>query len=227
MMSSTSQFTSRGLSRRHFGLVVGGSAFLLLAGGTYGVVARSPQGTTTGVATAFGSLTVLRAGRMARLDAQGRTAFQSLAAAAVHLPDGTGPGNSALVRQVRAMEPPENAGHGHDGGTFEDPDNPEPVNLTWADVVLLEVQLHNAGEFPVLFSPGQLRLKLSSSETTITPQDSDRALGPIAPLGTEHLLISYLAPRAALDLDLELEYSDGQQDRTLSLPPLTANGVRP
>ncbi|MDQ0821661.1 hypothetical protein QFZ69_002540 [Arthrobacter sp. V1I7] len=227
MHSRTSQFTDRGLSRRQFGLVLGGGAFLLLAGGTYGVVARSPQHTTPGVATAFGSLTVVRAGRLARLDAQGRTAFKSLAAAASHITEGTGPGSGTQFRRVSTREDLGGAGHGHDAETFEDPAGPEPVNLTWADVVLLEVQLQNAGPQPVLFSPGQLRLKLRSPATTITPQDSDRAPGPLAPHGTEHILISYLAPRDSLDL--ELEYSDEHQDRTLplSLPALTANGARP
>jgi hypothetical protein len=153
---------------------------------------------------------------------------KSLAAAASHLTEFTGPGDgAALARPVSATDKPGSASHSHDGDTFADPDKPEPVNLTWADVVLLEVQLHNAGPLPVLFSPGQLRLKLSSTATTITPQDSDRAPGPIAPGGTEHILISYLAPR---DFPaLELEYSDEQQDRTLplALPPLSTNGVRP
>ena len=101
------------------------------------------------------------------------------------------------------------------------------MNLTWADVVLLEVKLENDGPRPVLFSPGQLRLKLSSSSTTITPQDSDRAPGPLAPHGSEHILISYLAPRNSPDL--ELEYSDEQRDRILPfpLPLLATDGVRP
>jgi hypothetical protein len=225
MNSHTSQFTARGLSRRQFGLVVGGGAFLLLAGGTYGVTGRSPQNTTTGVATAFGSLTIVRAGRLARLDAQGRTAFKTLAAAASHLTGGNGAGGGPAFRRVSTAEERGVDGHGHDGGTLEDPAGPEPVNLTWADVVLLEVKLQNDGPDPVLFSPGQLRLKLRSSSTTITPQDSDRAPGPVAPHGSEHILISYLAPRNSPDL--ELEYSDEQRDRTLPLPLLTTHGVRP
>lgn len=227
MNSRTSQFTKPGLSRRQFGLVLGGGAFLLFAGGTYGVVARSPQDRTTGVATAFGSLTVIRAGRLARLDAQGRSAFGSLAAAASHLTEGTGPAGGTQVRRISAPEDGGSTGHGHGDETGVNPAAPEPVNLTWADVVLVEVQLHNDGPRPVLFSPGQLRLKLTSSATTVTPRDSDRAPGAIAPHGTESILISYLAPRNALDL--ELEYSDGQQDRTvpLILPALATNGLRP
>lgn len=220
----TSRFTGTGLSRRQFGVVVGGGAFLALAGGSCGIIAKSPQNLTTGVATSFGSLTVVRAGRLARLDAQGRSAFTSLAAAAPRVLARTGPNGAAGTRRVTSTEPLRSGGgsgsghgHGHDGGAPGDPDGPEPVNLTWADVVLVDVELHNDGQRPALFSPGQLRLKLASSATTVTPQDSDRAPGPIAPHSSEHILISYLAPRDVPDL--ALEFSDEQQDRSLALPP--------
>lgn len=229
MNSQTSQFPSEGLSRRQFGLVVGGGAFLVLAGGTYGVIGRSLQDTATGAATAFGSLTIVRAGRLARLDARGRPAFRTLAAAASHLAGVTGADAAGRTRFQRASaaEEPGAGGHSHDGGTPEDPAGPEPVNLTWADVVLLEVKLQNDELRPVLFSPGQLRLKLTSSSVTITPQDSDRVPGPIAPQRSEHLLVSYLAPRDSRDL--ELEYSDEQRGQTLllPLPVLTTYGARP
>lgn len=227
MNSHSSEFSDRGLSRRQFGLVFSGGAFLLLAGGTYSVVGRSPQKTTTSVATAFGSLTVVRAGRLARLDAQGQTAFKTLEAAASHMNAGRGAGRWTQIRRVSTTEELRVDGHGHDGGTSGDPLWPEPVNLTWADVVLLDVHLQNARSVPVLFSPGQLRLKLRSSATTITLRDSDRDPGPIAPHASEQILISYLAPRDSPEL--ELDYSDEQQDRTyrLALPPMMANESRP
>jgi hypothetical protein len=57
--------------------------------------------------------------------------------------------------------------------------------------------------------------------------DSDRASGPLAPRGSERMLISYLAPHDSQEL--ELDYSDGQEDKTyrLALPPLTMNEARP
>ncbi len=227
MNSYNSHFTARGLTRRQFGLVLSGGAVLLLAGGTFGVVGRSPQNTTTSVATAFGSLTIVRAGRLARLDAQGQTAFETLAAAASHINSSRGIGGDTQIRRVSTTEELRIDGHGHGSGTLEDPLGPEPANLTWADVVLLEVQLQNAWAVPVLFSPGQLRLKLRSSATTITPRDSDRDPGPLAPHASEHILVSYLAPRDSPELDVD--YSDEQQDRTyrLALPPLTTNETRP
>ena len=226
MNSQPSHFTNRGLSRRQFGLVLSGGAFLLLAGGTYGVAGRSPQNATTSVATAFGSLAIVRAGRLARLDSQGQPAFKNLAAAASQMKGGSGRRGGTQIRRVSTAELPRAGAHGHDDGWLGDPAGPEPLNLTWGDVVVLEVQLQNAGAVPVLFSPGQLRLKLSSSAVTVTPRDSDRNPGPLAPHTSEHLLISYLAPRDSPEL--ELDYSDEQQDRTyrLALPPLTTNEAR-
>ncbi|WP_461174847.1 hypothetical protein M1D93_09515 [Arthrobacter sp. Z1-9] len=171
-------------------------------------------------------MAIVRAGRLARLDAQGQPAFKTLAAAASHITAGRGIGSSTQIRRVSAREELPRDGHGHDDGALGDPVRPEPVNLTWADVVLLEVQLHNAGDTPVLFSPGQLRLELASSATSVTPRDSDRDPGPIAARATEHVLISYLAPRDSPEL--ALEYSDEQQDRTyrLALPSLTTDEAR-
>jgi hypothetical protein len=171
-------------------------------------------------------LAIVRAGRLARLGAQGQPAFKTLAAAASHLNAGAGTGGGVRIRRVSTTEQPSPDVHGHDDGMLGDAAGPEPLNLTWADVVLLEVQLQNAGAVPVLFSPGQLRLKLGSSAVTVTPRDSDRNPGPIAPHSSEHLLISYLAPRDSPEL--ELDYSDDQQDRTyrLALPSLTANEDR-
>ncbi|MDQ0871078.1 hypothetical protein QFZ70_003551 [Arthrobacter sp. V1I9] len=207
MHPQRNRIPDRGLSRCQFGLVLSGGAFLLLAGGTYGVAGRSPQKMTTSVTTAFGSLAIVRAGRLARLNPQGQTAFKTLAAAASSINAGRGIGGDTQIRRVSTTEKSSPDDHGHDNRTLPDPAWPEPVNLTWADVVLLEVQLQNSGAVPVLFSPGQLRLKLGSTAVTVTHRDSDRTPGPVAPHTSEHLLISYLAPRDSPKLGL----SDEQQ----------------
>ena len=220
------------LSRRQFGLIVGGGAVLLVAGGTYGAVSRSSPHPAARMETAFGSLTVTRAGRLARLDAQGHLAFRSVAAAAAHL---SGPGASAgsavgeagTFQRAASLTNVAAAPHGHDAGASTEAGWPQPVNQTWGDVVLVEVELSNSGPEPVLFSPGQLRLKLASSATTVTPQDADRTTGTIPPGATEHHWISYLAPSGSAGL--ELEYTDPLRDRThgLSLPPLASSVQRP
>ena len=78
----------------------------------------------------------------------------------------------------------------------------------------------------MLFSPGQLRLRLLPSGTTVTPQDFDRGLGSVGPGAAEHLWISYLAPHDAVAM--ELEYSEPEHDGSaiLSLPPLTVSQVK-
>jgi hypothetical protein len=211
------------LSRRQFGLVMGGGA-LLLAGGTYGVVARSSAIDSTVLSTPFGTLSIENAGRLSRLDAQGRPATKSLSAAASRI---TGSGAAASMSRARLRAPgdPEIrlAVHSHDDGTLPDSGWPQPANLTWGDVVLLEVALKSIRSEPVLFAPGQLRLKLLPSGITITPQDCDRGPGVIAASRTEYLWISFLAPHDSVDM--ELEYSEPEQNvpLRLALPLLTVS----
>ncbi|MBT2554367.1 hypothetical protein [Arthrobacter sp. ISL-5] len=211
------------LSRRQFGLIAGGGALLLAAGGTYGVVSRSTSNGAGPVATAFGSLSVVRAGRLARLDAQGRPAFRSVAAAATRLLGTSGAGHVTAAGQAATIQRASTDSHGHDADVLPQDGWPQPANLTWGDIVLLEVALRNTRPGPALFAPGQLRLKLVPSGTTVTPQDFNRGPGAIAGGATEHLWISYLAPHDSLDM--EVEYSEPELDGTLrlALPPLSAS----
>jgi hypothetical protein len=204
-----------------------------VAGGTYGAISRSGPQAATQLATAFGVLSVTRAGRLARLNAKGQQAFRSLESAAALLDD---PGSLAagahravtgsFERAANSTNLPATS-HDHDhGAPPEDPGWPQPFNQTWGDVVLLEVELRNSSPEPVLFSPGQLRLRLLPSGTTITPQDFDHGLGSVEPGATEHLWISYLAPHDALAM--ELEFAEPEHDGTaiLPLPPLTVSQVK-
>lgn len=209
-----------GLSRRQFGLVLAGGALLVAAQGAYVMSATSPAGVATRVPTAFGSLSVVRAGRLARLNAQGKPAFRGLAAAASIIEHGGGP---PPVKVVLAA-----GGHGHGGGPAPAPAAPEvsePVNLTWPDVMVLEVRIQNDGPDPVLFSPGQLRLRLAGTATTITPQDSDRTAGSFPGRAAESLHVSYLVPRTGAGL--RLEFTDVQHDELLALdlPALRSGGA--
>jgi hypothetical protein len=220
------------LSRRQFGLIMGGGAILMVAGAAYGAVARSVPQPETQLDTAFGVLSVTRAGRLARLNAAGRPAFLSLVRAAALF---TGPeavalgattaGAGGFHRAANQAVLPSSS-HGHDSAPPEDPDWPQPLNLTWGDVILLEVGLHNSSQEAVLFSPGQLRLRLLPSATTVTPLDFDRGMRAVDPGAAEHLWISYLAPHDAAAM--ELEYSEPEHDgtATLTLPPLTVSQVK-
>ncbi|MHA7210953.1 hypothetical protein [Arthrobacter sp. MDT1-65] len=224
-------FLSKDLNRRQFGTAVSGGAFLLIAGGTYGVIAHSGAAGTS-VGTAFGRISIIRASRFTRLDAKGHVAASNLLTARAHFRGRGTPDSRGAVAAAIAIDggrsQNQGGGHGqnHDGPTA-DPSWPQPVNLTWGDVVVLEVEIHNAGWAPVLFSPAQLRLKIAQEGTTITHQDTDRPPGPLAARTREHLLISYLAPRSLAATDLEVEVSDLVQDspQRLALPHLTTSGA--
>lgn len=200
----------RGLSRRQFGLLLGWGAVLVAAPGVYGIVAKSSASLATRVSTTFGSIAVVRSGRLARLDGLGKPAFSGLAAAVSIIEHG---GGVLPVKMAQAA----GGGHGHGEGAPVPslPGSTEPMNLTWPDVVVLEVNIRNDGKEPLLFSPGQLRLRLAGTETTITPQDSDHTTGTVAVGASESIYVSYLAPRTGAGL--QLEFNDVQRDERLAL----------
>lgn len=204
-------------SRRQFGTAVGGGVILLAAGGSYGVLSQSQHTGGTSVGTTFGTVSIIRAKRFSRLDAQGRIAASSPLTNASR----SGGWGTDVSYRPKASAVGISAGHGH-GDAPQGQAWPQPVNLTWGDVVVLEAEVHNAGRSAVLFSPAQLRLKLVPSGTTITPQDSDRVAGALAARTRERILISYLAPHSFTDL--ELEFSDVVRDDhlRLALPSLVA-----
>ena len=221
MDSPVNFFTARELSRRKFGILIAGGATLLAAGGTYGVIARSEAGLGTALAMPFGEITILRAGRFARLDAQGHTAMSHLADSAAHLrkQDAGSVQRAGSPVQAAAADGEGHGSRGHGGGT-EDPGWPQPVNLTWGDVVVLEMDIHNAQNHPVPFSSGQLRLALSGSNVTVTPRDSNLVPGMLAAYAREQVLISYLAPHAWTGFELEVSDPQHEQVRRLALPAL-------
>ncbi|APX03276.1 hypothetical protein [Arthrobacter sp. QXT-31] len=209
------------LSRRQFGLIVGGGALLLVGGGTYGVVSRSRPGSGKGLDTPFGTLSLVDAGRLARLDAQGLPAATPLAAAISQVTDGARRAAAAGQPGIQRISSRQGTGgDGHHGAPLLDSGWPQPGNFTWGDVVVLEVAITNVRPEPVLFSPGQLRLKLLPSGITVAPQDADRGPGTIAAGATEQVWISYLAPHDSLAMEVEYTGLDDEA-RSLALPLLT------
>lgn len=183
-----------GLSRRQFVvLVAGGAASLVVASG-FRPAASGPAVVVAGppTPTSFGSVHVVRAGRSARLAAGGVSALHPT----------PGPGAFGLagagVPVVRSVV----AAHGgtgssaenHHSGRGSDPGSrsPQPLNRTSGDVVLLEIEVHNAAASPLLFSPGDLRLTPANGQS-ITPWDASRGFGPIEAGASETLWVSYLA----------------------------------
>lgn len=202
------------LSRRQFSLLIGGGAVLLAAGSAFGIYARTRTGAAPAAATSFGSLQLLRAGRLARLGADGHAAFASGESALARLADGpgAGPAGGAGARQ----QPVHDHTGSVSGPSIPGTRWPQPENHTWGDVVIVELKVHNSGAEQMLFSPGQLRLQTGDPAVTITAQDAGRPPGAVGPGETVLTWVSYLAPEEAAEF--QLDFTDPLDDAAIALP---------
>jgi hypothetical protein len=209
------------ISRRQLVVIAGGGAAVLALAGTYSVAATD----STPVTSPFWRVRVVRAGRGARLTTAGLPAFHAAPGPSLF----TSKPSPAVVGKSAGLSGAHPDGHsgrpeGESSGSSAAMSNPQPANLTWGDVVILEVEVLNTTAAPMLFSPGQLRLKLAGGQT-ITPEDASRSPGAFAAGSPEMLWVSYLAPSDAADFSVE--FTDPQQDAqlTLGVPRLvTARG---
>ena len=205
------------ISRRHFMVLVGGGGAVVVAG-SYGIVASESSPANNG----FWTLRVVRAGRGARLTAEGLPAFRAAPGPAVF------PGKASPAVLIRPAGPVSDHSHSQTGsqteghssdGTNSAVSYPQPENRTWGDVVVLEVEVANTSAVPMLFSPGQLRLKLADG-LTITPEDASRRPEAIAAGATEMLWVSYLAPSDATGFSVEFTDPMHNSRMALGIPEL-------
>jgi hypothetical protein len=186
-MSGFSDPSPSGFTRRQFGAMVVGGAAVVAVGSAVVATTSGVLPSAPGAArTSFGSVAIERAKRVTRF----------------------GSGTFAVVSDP--------GGHGH--GSPYAPADPsrEPVNLTWADVVVLWLAVKNAGPAPVHLSPGQLRLRIVGAGTTVTPRNFGAARLEIPPGGSASTWISYLAPAAGASGFLA-EFTDPALDGALTL----------
>ena len=231
----------RAFSRRQFIVIVGGSAAVITAAG-YGLVAaeRSPGRLEPAIPW---TVRVVRAGHGPRLGADGLSslrsaagadAFATLAAmqllnAPVALIAATGSAAEpagVLMGDSNLGGKPD--GDHSDGHSNSDPNKVapvspflEPANLTWGGVVVLEVEVLNGTALPMLFSPGQLRLRIVDGPT-ITPNDASRDPGPIRAGEVERMWVSYLAPSDATNFSVEFTDAPHDAEHTLAVPQFGA-----
>ncbi|GLB65768.1 hypothetical protein AHIS1636_02070 [Arthrobacter mangrovi] len=207
--------TARGgpvLSRRQLGLLFGGGAAVIIGGASFGVVAKSVQHARTEAATAFGSVRLLRAARLARLSADGSP---SPLVGRVALARMSGQPVTAAGAGIGVAVPAAAAGHGGHGGAIPGLRWPQPENHTWGDVILVELEVTNTGTEHVPFSPGQLRLRPAAGGFSTSLQDADRDAGALVPGRPERLWVSFLAPETAGRF--LVEFTDPLQDTTVDL----------
>ncbi len=112
----------------------------------------------------------------------------------------------------------------HPGHEFSDDGLANPHGI-WSETVLVGVEVHNGLDRPMLFSPGQFRLRVGADGPTVTAYDAERPPGGLAADSTLTTWVSFLAPEDADDL--AVEFSDPEADDVLSLRlgRTTATGV--
>jgi hypothetical protein len=175
-----------GLTRRVFGVLMGAGIAGIVGGGSLiaaGQQANNDGGISRGegVWTSFGSVRINAAERQARN------------------PQVPGVDHGAA-----------NAQGGH-GGHAVASKTAQPFNLTWGDHMMVELEVHNGLDRKVLFSPGQLRLKVGADGPTVTNRGPGTGKGALEPGSTSHFWISFLVPSDVQDISAEFTdpWSDG------------------
>jgi hypothetical protein len=175
-----------GLTRRVFGVLMGAGIAGIVGGGSLiaaGQHADNDGGISRGegVWTSFGSVRINAAERQARN------------------PQVPGADHAAA-----------NAQGGH-GGHAVASKTAQPFNLTWGDHMMVELEVHNGLDRKVLFSPGQLRLKVGADGPTVTNRGPGTGKGALEPGSTSHFWISFLVPSDVQDISAEFTdpWSDG------------------
>jgi len=203
-------------SRRQFVLLTGGSVAVIAAGASgLAVVGRTP-GVVPATTSPFWTVRILRAGRGARLKPDGLPAFR------------VAPGPSLFAGAAEPARVAASVDHGDDHGDVHSTHGSggaapgqQPVNRTWGDVIVLEVEAFNATAVALPFSPGQLRLRLADGPS-ITPQDASRGPGEIAAGAVELFWVSYLAPSDAANPSAEFADTVHDSMLTVRVPELVA-----
>lgn len=85
------------------------------------------------------------------------------------------------------------------------------VDLFWVDV-----EVHNGLGRPLLFSPGQFRLRLGPRGATVTPFDAGATAGALTGGSTLRTWVSYLVPRGASEL--RVEFTDAAPSGAITVP---------
>lgn len=92
-------------------------------------------------------------------------------------------------------------GGGHAGSGVVSPGGAaQPFNHTFGEHLVVKLEVRNTSERNVLFAPGQLRLALAPTTTTLTNRAADVAKISLAPGTTRSVWMSFLVPIGAANM---------------------------
>ena len=133
-------------------------------------------------------------------------------------------GSVALLGWNRRHHDTANVASHHPEGPFSDDGLVNPHGI-WSETILVGVEVHNGLQRPLLFSPGQFRLRVGSDGPTVTAYAAERRPGGIPPDSTLTTWVSFLAPKGSDDLSVEFADPDAADVLSLRLGRATAVGV--
>lgn len=105
----------------------------------------------------------------------------------------------------------------------EDPDEPAGHGI-WPQAVLVGVQVHNGLDRPLLFSPGQFRLRVGPNGPSVTPYAAEGPSQGLAARTTLTTWVSFLTPDDADDLAVEFTETGAEDVLSIALTPITVTG---
>ncbi|MGL3806031.1 hypothetical protein ACSYDW_08015 [Paeniglutamicibacter sp. R2-26] len=138
---------------------------------------------------------------------------------------GTSFGKARISRAERQSRLPSDsasstthAGHGTSGGRSS-----QPVNMTYGDHVLVQLEVFNESDKDQMFSPGQLRLRGNSQPWLVVNRWNDLLPGLLAPGESVRANISFLVPSDATAFTALFEDigSPGEAPVELPLPSVS------
>ena len=133
-------------------------------------------------------------------------------------------GSVALLGWNRRPHATAAAATHHPRGGFSNDGLVNPHGI-WSETVLVGVEVHNGLDRPMLFSPGQFRLRVGTDGPTVTAYDAERPPGGLAADSTLTTWVSFLAPRDAGDLTVEFTDPDAADVLAMKLNLAMAVGV--
>ena len=112
--------------------------------------------------------------------------------------------------------------HGHhDGPEHADVQTGHGI---WSQMVLVRVEVHNGLDRPLLFSPGQFRLRVAHHGPSVTAYDAEGPSRGLPAGSTLTTWVSFRAPERANDLAVEFTEAGAEAALSMALAPIATTG---